>query len=109
MSKILTRKSALVVVVAFLLSAGTASAGERTGNGGSTPIQNLIALIFGIPLDGPTVNSLCAYSGLEDANDPVVPGDTQTPHEEGGIYPDPGAARVCSVLNYGKLRELQNP
>lgn len=104
MSGILLRKSAAIVVVAFLLGAGAASAGERTGNGGSTPIQNLILMILGIPLDGPTVNSLCAYSGLED-NDggDVNPGDTQTPHETGGEVLDPGVARDCSELNYGKI------
>jgi len=67
-------------------------AGEVKGNGGRTPIGTYIVIA-----------ALCAFSGLEDANNPVVPGDTQTPHEEGGNYPPPGAAQACSFLNPGHL------
>ena len=75
-------------------------AGERTGNGGLTPVENLVLTA------NPIVrNAICAFSGLED-NDggPVNPGDTQTPHEQDGEVNEPGVARVCAMLNYGKLR-----
>ena len=48
-------------------------AGETTGNGGQTPIGTKVVLA-----------AICAFSGLEDVN--PTPGDTQTPHEQGGIF-----------------------
>jgi hypothetical protein len=69
-------------------SAGAASAGEVGGNGELTPI-------------GEVPSSICAYSGLEDASD-GGPGVTQTPAGEDGNTPEPGAARICSILNHGR-------
>jgi hypothetical protein len=94
----------VALAAAFTLSAGLAApsfAGERTGNGGFTPIENIV--LVASPL---VRNAICAFSGLED-NDggPVNPGDTQTPHEEAGIIQPPGVARICSILNYGKLKQ----
>jgi len=94
----------VVFAAAFTVSACLAApsfAGERTGNGGFTPIENIV--IAANPL---VRNAICAFSGLED-NDggPVNPGDTQTPHEEGGNIQPPGVARICSLLNYGKRKE----
>jgi hypothetical protein len=53
--------------VVGLVGAGSVFAGERTGSGKPTPVNNY------------TAKSFCAFSGLED-NDfesPVVPGVTQ--------------------------------
>ncbi len=72
--------------------AGTAFAGEVTGNGKATPIRQYRAA------------SICSFSGLEDWNsaEPQVPADaiwvthgvTQTPHSvliDGVVsYPPPG-------------------
>jgi hypothetical protein len=70
-------------------------AGDVTGSGKRTPIENIVLVA------NPIVrNAICAFSGLEDVN--LTPGNTQTPHEEGGNISDPGVARVCSLLNYGK-------
>jgi len=68
----------------LVLSQGaTAFAGEIKGTGQPTPIES----------EQPaTPNSLCAYSGLDDA--PFSPGETQTPGNES---PFPGAAQYgCS-------------
>lgn len=54
------RRSSLVVVLAMLMvvvMAGTASAGEITGTGKSTPIRDHVAA------------SICSFSGLDDADD----------------------------------------
>lgn len=54
------RRSLLVVVLAMLMVvalAGTASAGEITGTGESTPIRDHVAA------------SICSFSGLDDADD----------------------------------------
>ncbi|HET6600983.1 MAG TPA: hypothetical protein VFG57_03390 [Gaiella sp.] len=55
-----------VAAVAAVLTVGAASAGERTGAGGQTPIRD-------------TARSLCAFSGLEDFDfeAPVQPGVAQ--------------------------------
>jgi hypothetical protein len=88
-------KFIVAAVAALVFSgvfAGTAFAGEVTGNGNETPIRGHIAA------------SECSFSGLEDWNsfDPqvpedaimVTPGVTQTPHAviDGGevVYPPPG-------------------
>ena len=93
----------LALVGVLTLGVGLAAssyAGERTGNSGFTPIENI--LLVANPL---VRNAICAFSGLEDNNGgPVNPGDTQTPHEEGGTVAQPGVARVCSLLNYGKRK-----
>jgi len=85
-------KRPLVLAAATIVGIGLAApsfAGEQKGNGGSTPIGTYVVLA-----------ALCAFSGLEDV-DPS-PGDTQTPHEEGGnTYPG-GVASVCQFLNPGK-------
>jgi hypothetical protein len=72
-------------------------AGERGGNGELTPI--------GLGL---TAAAICAFSGLEDQEGPpgtfgpIVPGDTQTPHEEGGNIAEAGVAKICRFLNSGR-------
>jgi hypothetical protein len=93
----------LTSTVALALSVGlvtSAYAGERTGNGGFTPIENIV-----IAANPVVRNAICAFSGLEDNDGGAVnPGDTQTPHEEGGVIQEPGVARICRMLNYGKLK-----
>lgn len=70
---------AAVITATFTTGAGTAFAGEVTGNGDSTPIRSGVAA------------SVCAFSGLEDGT-PGGPGVTpQTPKGSGGA---PGFA--CS-------------
>ena len=84
--------ASLVAVALTGLSAGTAFAGEITGNGVPTPIRKHLAA------------SICSFSGLEDWNSTalqnppdaimVTPGVTQTPHAVliNGVlvYPAPG-------------------
>jgi len=94
------RKTTLVVGFTALgiCLASPAFAGERKGNGGWTPIGTY-----------QVVAAICAFSGLEDHQHgtdpagPVVPGETQTPHSEGGVVLPPGVASVCKILNPGKL------
>ena len=74
-----------------------ALAGEIAGNsGGLTPIENIV-----LTLNPSVRNAICAFSGIEDVNG--GPGITQTPHFEGGEINEPGVARVCSMLNYGRF------
>ena len=81
--------SAIVLAVSLV---APAVAGERTGNSGFNPIGTHIV-----------VAAICSFSGLEDFNGgPVVPGDTQTPHESGGTIEAPGVASICQYLNPGK-------
>ena len=81
--------SAIVLGISLV---SPALAGERTGNGGFNPIGTHVV-----------VAAICSFSGLEDFNGgPVVPGDTQTPHESGGTIEAPGSASICSILNPGK-------
>lgn len=66
------RKQVVSIMIAAVFTvgiAGTAVAGERTGQGKPTPISNP---------DGPQ-NSECAFSGLEDHDfeSDVVPGEVQ--------------------------------
>ena len=69
-----------------------AIAGERKGNGGFNPIGTHAV-----------VAAICSFSGLEDhEGGPVVPGDTQTPHESGGTIEPAGSASICNLLNPGK-------
>jgi hypothetical protein len=96
-NKILSSTAAVILGIGL---ATPALSGEVTGTGSWTPIKLGLAAA-----------SLCAFSGLEDFNSnpangpaPVVPGDTQTPHEQNGIYPPAGAARICSLLNHGKTK-----
>jgi hypothetical protein len=82
------------------VGAGSAFAGEVTGNGDTTPIKGTVSPFPGVPA------AICAFSGLEDLADPPSetrgPAVTQTPHFEGGEVLEPGVARVCSQLNSGK-------
>jgi hypothetical protein len=91
-----TMKRSVIVASAIVLAISLVSpaiAGERTGNGGFNPIGTHVI-----------VAAICSFSGLEDFNGgPVVPGDTQTPHESGGTIEDPGVASICQLLNPGKL------
>ena len=81
--------SAIVLGISLV---SPALAGERTGNGGFNPIGTHVV-----------VAALCSFSGLEDFDGgPVVPGDTQTPHESGGTIEAPGSASICNLLNPGK-------
>ena len=81
--------SAIVLGISLV---SPALAGERTGNGGFNPIGTHVV-----------VAAICAFSGLEDFDGgPVVPGDTQTPHESGGTIEAPGSASICNLLNPGK-------
>ena len=79
--------AATAIVLAVSLVA-PALAGERTGNGGFNPIGTHVV-----------VAAICAFSGLED--DPLEPGNTQTPHESGGIIEPAGVASICQYLNPG--------
>jgi len=91
-------KRVLAAVVALGVGfAAPSMAGERTGNGGFTPVQNILA-----PITVVVRNALCAFSGLED-NDggTVTPGVTQTPATAAD---PPGSARFCSFANYGKQK-----
>lgn len=84
-------KRSVIVAGAIVLAISLVSpaiAGERTGNGGFTPIGTHVI-----------VAAICSFSGLEDH--PLVPGDTQTPHESGGIINPPGVASICQFLNPG--------
>jgi hypothetical protein len=87
-------KRSVIVASAIVLAASLvapAIAGERTGNGGVTPIGTHVI-----------VAAICSFSGLEDFNGgAVVPGDTQTPHESGGTIAPAGSASVCQFLNPG--------
>ena len=82
------------------LGAGSAFAGEITGNGEPNPIKGTISPFPGVPA------AICAFSGLEDGVDPPSetggPAVTQTPHFEDGAVLEPGVAEICSVLNSGK-------
>jgi hypothetical protein len=69
--------------------------GEVTGNGKSTPIRTYISAI-------------CAFSGLEDAEN-GGPGVTQTPHAEGGNIFTAGVAAICAFANPGKKPEDSPP
>ena len=84
--------SALVFAISLV---SPAIAGERTGNGGFNPIGTHVV-----------VAAICSFSGLEDfeGGDVIVPGNTQTPHESGGVVNPPGVASVCQYLNPGKLK-----
>ena len=89
-------KKSVIVASAIVLGISLVSpalAGERTGNGGFTPIGTHTI-----------VAAICSFSGLEDFEGAptVVPGNTQTPHESGGTIEAPGVASICSVLNPGK-------
>ena len=88
-------KKSVIVASAIVLAISLVSpalAGERTGNGGFTPIGTHVI-----------VAAICSFSGLEDFDGgPVVPGNTQTPHESGGTIEAPGSASICSLLNPGK-------
>jgi hypothetical protein len=99
-----TVKKLVYLAIPALLGVSLASpsfAGERGGNGALTPIG------LGI-----TAAAICAFSGLDDQEvpppggvwGPIVPGDTQTPHEEGGNILAAGVARICSILNHGKTK-----
>jgi hypothetical protein len=81
---------ASAIVLASLVS--PAIAGERTGNGGFNPIGTHVI-----------VAAICSFSGLEDFEgaEDVDPGDTQTPHESGGVIGEPGSASICQLLNPG--------
>jgi hypothetical protein len=85
-------KKPMLFAAATILGMGLASpsfAGETKGNGGQTPIGTYVVMA-----------AICAFSGLEDVS--PSPGDTQTPHEQLGIYPPPGAAAICQFLKPGK-------
>ena len=89
-------KTSVIVASAIVFAISLVSpalAGERTGNGGFTPIGTHVI-----------VAAICSFSGLEDFEgaDEVVPGNTQTPHESGGTIEAPGSASVCNFLNPGK-------
>jgi hypothetical protein len=71
-------------------------AGEQRGNGGATPIGTYVVIA-----------AICAFSGLEDVN--PSPGDTQTPHEEGGNVAPAGVASICQFLNPGKNPKTPPP
>jgi hypothetical protein len=89
------RLAAAVCAVAFAsMSAGSAFAGEITGNGKFTPVHSHIAA------------SECSFSGREDI--PESPLHTQTPHEVwlgpvGGVAnPPPGTPGfACSPHRAG--------
>jgi hypothetical protein len=74
--------AAISAVGVMSLTAGTAFAGEITGDGTLTPVHSHIAA------------SVCSFSGREDA--PGSPLRTQTPHEvwlgpvDGVVNPPPG-------------------
>ena len=92
-------KKSLVFAAVTTLGVGLSSssfAGEQRGDGGSTPIGTYVVIA-----------ALCAFSGLEDVN--PSPGDTQTPHEEGGNVFPPGVAAVCQFLNPGKNPKTPPP
>jgi hypothetical protein len=92
MRKLVIAATGLIVGISL---AAPSFAGERTGNGGVTPIGTRIVLA-----------AICAFSGLEDhEGGAVTPGDTQTPHESGGTTFPGGVAAICHLLNPGKLRE----
>lgn len=90
MKKSVIAASAMALAISLV---SPAIAGERTGNGGFNPIGTHTV-----------VAAICSFSGLEDFEgaDEVVPGNTQTPHESGGIIEAPGSASVCNFLNPGK-------
>ena len=79
-----------------LTLAGSALAGEVTGNGKDTPISGSL-------FQGP--NSACAFSGIQDFDGPddprFGPGHVQTPHGEPDFdeYFPPGSASICQWLN----------
>lgn len=86
----------LAVTIGMILS-HVSFAGERGGNGEWTAID----------WNPKTMAAICAYSGLEDQDHggpvpDVVPGDTQTPHEENGFDLPPGVAQICQYLNNGR-------
>ena len=87
-------KRSLIVASAIVLAVSLVSpaiAWERTGNNGFNPIGTHVV-----------VAAICSFSGLEDFNGgDVVPGDTQTPHEEGGNILPAGVASICRYLNPG--------
>jgi hypothetical protein len=92
-------KKLVYLAIPALLGVSLASpsfAGERGGNGALNPI--------GLGL---TAAAICAFSGLEDQEGPpgtfgpIVPGDTQTPHEEAGNILAAGVAKICQFLNPG--------
>lgn len=92
-------KKPLLFAALSTLGVGLAApsfAGETKGNGGATPIGTHVVLA-----------AICAFSGLEDV-DPS-PGDTQTPHEEGGNINPPGVAAICQFLNPGKNPKTPPP
>jgi hypothetical protein len=89
MKKSVIAASAMALAISLV---SPAIAGERTGNGGFNPIGTHTV-----------VAAICSFSGLEDhEGGAVTPGDTQTPHESGGIIEAPGSAAVCNFLNPGK-------
>ena len=80
--------AALVVALGVVgMSGGTAFAGERSGNGEPTPINNYVA------------NSICSFSGLDDLDflEPVQPGVVQNwgtiPKEERAFLAAIGCTR----------------
>jgi hypothetical protein len=84
------KKPLLYASITILMGLSSAAfGGERKGNGGSTPIGTYVVIA-----------AMCAFSGLEDVN--PSPGDTQTPHEEGGNTFPAGVASICQFLNPGK-------
>lgn len=94
------RRSVLIAMLAAVMvtaMTGSAFAGEINGKGDSTPIRDP-----GVP------NSICAFSGLQDASgepgDPNAgPGHVQTPHGEPDydLYFPPGSASICQWANNG--------
>jgi hypothetical protein len=92
-------KKSFVFAAVTILGVGLSApsfAGEQRGNGGSTPIGTYVVIA-----------AICAFSGLEDVN--PSPGDTQTPHEEGGNVAPPGVASICQFLNPGKNPKTPPP
>jgi hypothetical protein len=92
-------KKTFVFAAVTVLGVGLSSAsfaGEQRGNGGQTPIGTHVVIA-----------AICAFSGLEDVN--PSPGDTQTPHEEGGHVLPAGVAAICQFLNPGKNPKTPPP
>ena len=73
-----------------------AFAGEVTGSGKQTPIGTYVVMA-----------AICAFSGLEDH--PHEPGNTQTPHEAGGVINPAGVASICQFVNPGKNPKTPPP